>query len=720
MRNLDLTVPGLGGPFWDAVIVGLALAAAYVSYRRIFELAHSPAGAKGPWVLLAARSLAVGAILLFLLAPILSWEREDSPRGRVVVLVDTSGSMAVSDGPDGARRLDAARRILSDPDRGILEPLKDLYEVEVYAFDAGARRLAGAESLEGLDPAGPATDVREALARSRESGEAQAVVLVSDGRETTTGSARELARAGAPIHAVGIGSLASGDPYAIDLAVADLRAPRTALVRNRIAFLATIRCSAPGPVETALELRRAGAVLATRRIELSPGSAEEEIEFLPIEPGAFEFEVRVVPVAGEAIEENNSRFVGLSVSAEKVRVLCYETTLRWKYTYLKRALEQDENVMLACLVRTGPARASFQGSSPVDLADGFPATRAALQVFDCLVLGDLAATDLTEDEWKLVRDYVSEAGGGLLLLPGKKAAGPAGLGATALAPALPVALSGATEHTGDLAIAVTAEGTGHAILAGLGPFPHLASVLAPVRLAPGATPLALWSGADSEGLLLVERRYGEGRVAIFLSEADWQWARTPAAKTFEALWGQSVRWAARRDQDGEAGGSGFALRAAPRLVPSGEPVLLTVTGAPEGSQVRVQVVSPDGAVADVELAAGEGTRSGTFRPTSPGEHAAVAREGSREARASFVALRPAGEMDEPFLDEHLLRDLARDSGGAYYTVLDAHRIPEALERSRRTSVERVEHSAGDSPVLFAVFVLLLSCEWALRRWMQIL
>ena len=78
-----------------------------------------------------------------------------------------------------------------------------------------------------------------------------------------------------------------------------------------------------------------------------------------------------------------------------------------------------------------------------DLAGGFPKTREELYAYRGLVLGSIEAGAFTPDQLRMMADFVSLRGGGLLALGGRRAFAEGGYGGTPVAEALPVELGAA-------------------------------------------------------------------------------------------------------------------------------------------------------------------------------------------------------------------------------------------------------------------------------------
>jgi hypothetical protein len=84
-------------------------------------------------------------------------------------------------------------------------------------------------------------------------------------------------------------------------------------------------------------------------------------------------------------------------------------------------------------------------------------------------------------------------------------------------------------------------------------------------------------------------------------------------------------------------------------------------------------------------------------------------------KTDFVVGEAAREFDRVDIDELTLRSVAEQSGGSYYTLATARRIPEELEKRRRKITYRREKNLWNSPYFFLAFLALAGAEWLLRR-----
>jgi hypothetical protein len=92
--------------------------------------------------------------------------------------------------------------------------------------------------------------------------------------------------------------------------------------------------------------------------------------------------------------------------------------------------------------------------------------------------------------------------------------------------------------------------------------------------------------------------------------------------------------------------------------------------------------------------------------------------GSKDLGADTVHVRVSNGNGEFFgagLREPLLRRIAEDTGGRYFTAADASALPEAISYSGKGVTVVEEHDLWDMPAVLIVLLGAIAGEWALRR-----
>src|SRR5690606_33001092 len=138
---------------------------------------------------------------------------------------------------------------------------------------------------------------------------------------------------------------------------------------------------------------------------------------------------------------NNTQLRPMEVPRERRHVLYIEGEPRWEYKFIRRALDNNPSVRLASLLKTTANKFYRQGvETGEELADGFPTDEETLFGYDALMIGSFEAAALTPEQQRMIADFVSRRGGGLLMLGGRRGLADGGWGSTVLADVLPAKL----------------------------------------------------------------------------------------------------------------------------------------------------------------------------------------------------------------------------------------------------------------------------------------
>lgn len=729
-------------PWWLAALVALAIGAlAFAEYRRPL----APLSLAQRSVLVGLRALTLAAIVLFLLRPIVRLPPIGARDAIVPVLVDVSRSMRIADA-DGQPRLARATALLKTD---LLPALSRDFTPELYAVGEG---LAPA-SIDRLSADARQSDVSGALSavRDRVRGQRVAgVVLLSDGGNTGRQTAIAASDwSGPPVFAIGIGS-----PEGVhDREVVGMSAGEQRLDQASIDLHVTAVSNGFGRAPFELRVLANGRVLETRRIvPPADGSPVDELFTVSPDPHSPTVYTAAIPVdESEPVVENNTRSVLVSPAGRKRRLLVVEGSPGFDHSFMTRAWSHDPALDVDSVARKGKNDAGQDtffvqagAARAQSLVAGFPTRREALFAYDGLVIANVEADFFTRAQLAMAAEFVSERGGGLLVL-GERSFTQRGLSGTPLEDALPVELTdrrgllrtslGDQAPAGPNKLVVTPEGERHPIMriggsadesrrmwAALPPLAASSPLGGP---RPGATVLAVTtvSGGATHPLAAVQR-YGQGRSMVFAGEAAWRWKMLlPSTdRSYEFFWRQAARWLA---------------------APSPDPVALTLPeGAEPGDPVAVEIDARDAAFTPIADAAVEasatllggdartlpvrhgnaasGRYTAVFRPEQAGVYriAVQARRGTTPLGAAERWLYVGGsdrEFDDPRLNEAFLRRVSRASGGRYLRAADSSRVVSALKTAVPQNAAPEIRDLWHEPWAFALVVGLLSAEWILRR-----
>lgn len=738
-------VPASGAVALVIAAVLLAVVAA-ITYRavRVGERARDRA------VLTSLRVAALAVLLLCLLRPALLLSTAVPQRNVVGILIDDSRSMAISDA-EGGTRGEQARQIFAGTDSTLLAALSERFIVRFFRFSDVVRRSAPDQ----LTFAGTRTLLATAIdGASEELGgvPVAGLVLVSDGADNARADEEQplldetissLRASAIPVHTIGIGR----PRLDRDIEISRVSVPGEVLEGSVVvAELGVTQRGYAGKTVT-LIAEDSGRIVATQEVALPADgeAASVRVQVPAMRAGARLLGFRIAPQPGEMVAQNNAQQALVSVRERREKILYLEGEPRFELKFIRRAVADDERLQLVTLQRTAEGKfLRLSVDDSLELLGGFPTTREELYAYRGVILGSIEASFFTIEQLRMLADFVSERGGGLLVLGGRRAFAEGGFGGTPLADALPMELEAGVagrddEYFAELSVVPTAAGAAHAVTqiggtekesaARWTSMPPLSSVNRIGRMKPGATVLLNGSRADGSGrqAVLAYQRFGRGRTIAFPVQDSWMWqmhADIPVEDmTHETLWRQMLRWLV----NGVPGR--VAVTASAERVAPGETAVLRAEVADamfsmmNDAETALTVTSPSGVRTELPMdrvAARDGEYVARFTPEEHGVHEvrATARRGSDIVTADPAFVRVTEPTDEYFdaaMRPAVLQRIARETGGRFYTPATVGTLANDMmyTQSGTTVVER--RDLWDMPVVFLLLLGLTAGEWAYRR-----
>jgi len=732
-------------PPWPAALVVLAaLVAAGLavwSYRRT-AVAGTPVRARA--LLLGLRLLAVLVVFLCLLRPVLVVRAVEPQRNFLAVLVDDSRSMTIAD--DRAQPRTAFVRDQFGDAGGLRAALARRFTLRSFRFAAATDRVT---SPSGGAFAGTRSNIGQALARTAEELAGlpvSGIVLLTDGadtsRESLAGPLRTLRSAGIPVFAVGLGR----ESLERDVQLGRVDPPVSVLKGTTLVVDVVVSQTGYAGRKVPLVVEDEGQQLASQEVTL-PADGEPatvRVRFTLADTGPRVLRFRMPVLDGEQVTQNNERDALVTVTDRRERILYIEGQARYEMKFLRQAVADDRNLQVVTLQRTAERKfLRLDIDHAEDLAGGFPKTREELYAYRGIVLGSIEAGAFTQDQLRMMADFVSLRGGGLLALGGRLAFAEGGYAGTPLAEALPVELE--TTRAADtwvetLKIAPTRLGQTHvttqvgateqASLERWATLPPLTTVNPIRRVKPGAA--VLLSSRDASGregqVVLAYQRYGAGKAIAFPVQDSWQWqmhADMPVEDlTHETFWRRLLRWVV----DGVP--ERLEVSVDHERVERGDPVQVTARLRDEryigtnGATLTARITGPGGTTADLPLAFvvdRDGEYRASFTPQQDGFYDVSVKNAGTPADAAQTvhAFVRAAPDDREYFDAAMrssyLRRLAEDTGGRFYTAATSSTLPEDITYLGRGVTVVQEKDLWDMPAVLVLLVGLVGGEWLLRR-----
>lgn len=651
-----------------------------------------PAGAARRWGLRGLRAASIATLVLILLNPSYVTQTPGPiERPDIFYLLDTSQSMSVGDSEtrfDHAVRLmreaeqiagdtpHAARKLFRFGHR--LTAIDDVSQLglsnEAKLADGHSAKIRAQGPRDGtsrkpLLPTDSDTQLLTALRQvsSRFGRRPPAgIVVFSDGRARDESGveplAEQFARLKAPVHVVPVGDLGRGGDVAIVAVVAPPRVRRFTEVEVQV-FLRSYgyegrRCevslTAPGdPEHPEVDRKLAPPVPIT----LHDGFQSVGLSFRS-DARTRKLQIDVSTQPGEVSTANNRFHTEVGIDRTKIRVLYVEGSsqplqpvqrgakyeVRGPYTDLQQALIEDEDIECVVLSSAGGqgrlTRVTDAGG--ITTARGFPETVAELAAFDAMILSDVAADALTDQQLVWIENWIGQRGGGLLMVGGQRSFASGNWDGTPLAQMLPVDLRPDADWMPGTQVevrpapaaaahpvwSIVTDARQNAEILGafpsffaanrwLGVKPHLTTVLATLTLdtdaqnepsrslVPGSKPDVAPAGQPA----IVAGRYGRGRTMAMAMPITPPWANDLLTKWGEGdrryygkFWRNTIYWLT---ESSSIGRRRLVVSADKKFYRPGEPIRLTASAfdeaaTPTGNYRITGMIEPQSSLSELE------------------------------------------------------------------------------------------------------------------------
>ena len=741
----DVTLQLLAHDVWVWALVLLpALCLAFWAYYRILAPLSPPARV----VLWILRGLAFVLVIFALWQPTLSYRVPDTGKPRLAMLVDRSGSMSLpasnSTFPD---RGDEARTRA----REVAAELGDGYTLEWFDFGARIEPSFRDSMAVSEGPTSIGGALEEVLVRSAAQ-PVHGIVLVSDGVNTSGRDPVRVAKGSpVPVFTVPVGP----ESALADLEIRRVQTNTRAFAGEPLPIEVVVSSSGLEAEKGRLQLLADGEILEEREFEVLGDKGLEQalrFEIQPTRPGWTRYEVRAL-VGNDAVPENNVREIAVEVMERKTRVLVVSDAIDWDFGFLRQTFDADTTLGYAYLVRTQGE--SYRGSGN-KAPSSLPTRAEEFEEYAAVVLVSSGSASFPEPFLQSLGRFVSR-GGGLWIVGGPAQSGSWSRvdGFQRILPARAVDRPGSGSSVSE--VELVSQGMRHPITALRDNPSQTAALFA--SLPP------IWrtgQGLELKGNgreLLAFRGTGPGRSALVAGFGDrgkvvwlnarglWRWRLTAAGsdlppQLFADFALGTIRWLAEpaiRDR--------FQVEPGRRVYPNGESVsflanlwdtslqpiedatvVVEVTPdsagtGPSGEATRLEtsLPPPDPLRIEMEPSSEPGAYEGRGPGLAPGtyHYRAHAVSGTGNdlgvSEGVFWVETMGPEFARIVSDRETLRQIAAESAGAVVEPATLSKlvdqIPDAIRRVGRVhEVDLWNHWA-----LFALFVLLLSTEWFLRR-----
>ena len=511
------------------------------------------------------------------------------------------------------------------------------------------------------------------------------------------------------------------------------------------------------------------------------GAAAEPVRLVAGERTADNSASRESETSAEATLANNHAILAVDRGQGPYRILYVAGRPNWEYKFLNRALDQDDQLQLVGLIRVARREPKFnflgrpgETSNPLfrgfgdqapdeterydqpvlvrlntrdkaELRTGFPSTAEELYQYAAVIVDDLEAEFFTPDQAALLQKFVSERGGGFLMLGGMECFQQGKYQRTPIGDMLPVYLEGQVPApSGPLRLQLTREGwlqswarlrdnerAEEARLQSMAPFLVFNAVR---EIKPGASVIATVSDAAAHSWpALVVQRFGRGRTAALTIGDVWHWGLhdAEAHRDMDKTWRQLMRWLVtdvpnRVDltvQPNANGAGAVELQVRVR-----DPKFQALDNATVTLEIQPALTEPlEKAASTLRLRAEPslsepGLYQATYVPRLTGGYKATATVTNSEGAAVGRAL--AGWTMDLAADEFrsltpnvdLLKSIAQKTGGEIVAANQLDQFVRGLPHRHAPIMESSTFPLWHTPAMFGLALFCFLAEWGLRRW----
>ncbi len=766
---------------WPSLLLMVALAALVVwFYRRYWRVSPRFSYAA------VAKIVALAMLAICLGEPLWSSTHVRPGANQFLILADNSRSLTLTDPGQAATRGSGLQELLTHSEAAWQVRLEQDFDVRRYQFDSLPKYVA---DYGGLNFSGDRSEISRVLGTLKERLTDQPVagiLLFTDGIATDDLAKADLSGL-PPVYPVPLG-VSSGHR---DLAIANVTTTTTSFEDAPVTVQidlhgegirdgeVTVRVDddAGKMVKEETQPIAADGRLPSFRFQLKP--VQTGVTFYTLRAGLGNAETAFdeSPAHPEVTLENNRRLISVDRGTGPYRLLYVSGRPNWELKFLRRSLADDDQLQLTAMIRIARKEAKFdfrgrdgESSNPLfrgfdkvneeterydqpvlvrlntrtpeEMRDGFPKTAEELYQFHAIILDDVEAAFFTAEQLSLLERFVSERGGGCLMLGGAESLRQGGYAQTAVGRMLPVYLDAppALPPPQGYRLSLTRDGW-------LQPWARLRTTeaeevrrlreLPPYRvlntvsgLKPGASTIAEVTDPQARKFpALVEQRYGRGRAAALLigdlwrsqlQQADDQRQQDDLGKA----WRQLLRWLIVDVPDRielktvEDSSTGVPLVRLEARVHDREyhaqdnaAVMFTVT-PPEGTPLTMPA-EPSLREPGLYEAVVASRPAGAWRVAATAADPDGVPLGT--AATGWAADPSARELRQIQPDRELLQRIAKETGGQVVEQADLAGFVATLSTKDAPITETTTSPLWHNPLIWLLIMAGLCVEWGIRR-----
>lgn len=679
----------------------------------------------------ALRIFVLSALVFLSLEPtMMTYDRNVKPA--IAVLADNSSSMKY----DG--RFDRVKEKIKDN----LKELKEKFRPVFYTFSGGIS-LVDEKGLLESTAEGNVTDIADSLDETVRSGKQRldGIILFSDGRHNREGNdvLKTLKTLEVPVYTV----YPEEREALVDISVTDVRSSDYIYKNVPADVAAVINFYGLEKREVTVYLKKGEDVIASRTIRVNNRVEEAAFNFIPTKLGPAGYSVEVPPHSAEKIVSNNKYRFNMEVIREKTRVLYICGQINPEYRFLRNLLKNDPSMeLVSFIILRNAENLVFVPENDLSLIP-FPVHEIFsrdLFDFDILIFEnfDPARFSIVQLYLDNVSRFVTEYGGGLLVIGGDNAFGKSGYRGTSLENVLPVLLDGREEPLSEGLFGLRITDLSHP-LARLTEDPgetkkiweEMPQLDGCQKLRPrkGAKVIAVhpWEKTESGNLTAIAcGEYGKGRTAALGFNTTWRWAlgssdEFDSARYYASFWKNVFKWLAQSEET-----KLFRISVVQKKYFVDDRIelrLVLLEDSLRACKPDMTVVDPYNKKYKMDLfrRTDYGWKA-EFTPEVEGKYVFNARLlrlnriAAGDSKEIIVNMSSGREDYDLNLNTELLKDISNATSGESVKLsgFSAERIYTLMNKEAHPAAKK-QLEIWNKPLIYIILVLLLLAEWTIRK-----
>ena len=758
MENITqwhLTFVGIENLGLRVLVLFLAVAALYFSWfgiKAIYPVTKR-------LLLLALRFIAVVLIVLLLLQPQIEQKEVIKLKNKVVCLLDNSKSMTLKGGDTGISRFQLVSDFFKD-NASFIEELQNNFDVDFLSFSDTIKEISYDDIENGLALDGSNTDFAQILKQLKNRYEGKSVkgyLTFSDGADTvdlpsSVNKLEVISNLAKDLSAPFFTFSPAGNMEVRDVAISNISYDSFTFVRSQWEADVAVKILGYKNLKLPITLKQGNDIISSKILDTGDeGEIHVDLSFTPYVTGTFLYTITIPVQTHEAITENNQVSFLVKVVRDKIRIMHVCGRPSWDERFLRRVLKSDPNIdLISFFILRTPTDVSEARNDELSLIP-FPVDELftqALSSFDLVIFQNFDYRPYESSFFRFshyldnIRKFVTEQGGGFVMVGGDISFSQGGYDGTAIDEILPVDLSAEKDgvDASRLKAILTNDGLKHPVTILDGDtdrnidiwknLPELDGCNIATQLKADAVPLATYPTKGNPPIVST-RDAGLGRCMAITTDSLWRWnflsvAKGGSNRHYIKFWQNAIKWLIKD--------------------PTLNPVRITAnkeTFLPnEEIQVKIEVLGRnyqpfEGVQLDIDVInefSGKSTFSTNGITDSDGRYRftvkydkegyyfvkATARKENDEIGQDYTVFNIAlknKEFKDPSIRREVLAKLSGVSGGKYFD-LPTKNIEEKLSIENPSVIKLVgrrQISLWDNGYIFMIILTIFSLEWWIRK-----